>query len=680
MITGWVSDYLVRGGQSEHPENTEAAALTERQDANIAIAIQRKSQALAWLPVTVQDVIIEDGHRSYEDNLDHPALDIIQNPNPWITKAELMVHFSASLDLTGNAFCQIEKLGDNINLWPIQTYRVNVKHTKDQKEITEYVVDENKETEYHLKPEEVLHIRYYNINNPLYGLSNIQPIERQILMDYYLEMYNKIYFKQGCSVSMIYAPGAGMQFTREQAEQLIEAFNKSHGGYKKAHKIFVPQYGGELKEGAQSHKDIQFEVLLKRNREKIFGVLGIPPSVAGIYEYANYANAKIQEETFWRHTLIPQLNIIKDALNRQILKRFYPEEDIVYKFDLSSVEALQADRLKEAQRLAILGRHYMPINRVLESLGQDPLDYEWAELPAAFALNEYRGFQNEVVGNLEAGATGQAGFALPGRSVKAAKYQRWKRYDDFLSAKERRYKKIIQGYFKGQSERLIDAIAKATAKGLWMRDWYYKLQIKEDTPDPKYISSIFDKDIENAYLVAEIESYLKDVILDSGDRVFGQYNVDLIFNVNSPEVDGVLTQLVNRSEKINNTTFNGIRNILIEGYENQWSLGQLEKEIRETFTQFSRVRSVRIARTEMLTAVNGGTQIGYQQAGVEKKEWLASLDISTRDSHFDLDGEVVRVDQPFTRGTWPMMYPGDPSAPPEEVINCRCTTIANFDD
>lgn len=53
------------------------------------------------------------------------------------------------------------------------------------------------------------------------------------------------------------------------------------------------------------------------------------------------------------------------------------------------------------------------------------------------------------------------------------------------------------------------------------------------------------------------------------------------------------------------------------------------------------------------------------------KQWDAALDSRTRDSHARLDGEIRELDEKFSNG---LMFPGDPSGRPEEVINCRCTS------
>ena len=76
-----------------------------------------------------------------------------------------------------------------------------------------------------------------------------------------------------------------------------------------------------------------------------------------------------------------------------------------------------------------------------------------------------------------------------------------------------------------------------------------------------------------------------------------------------------------------------------------------------------------MARTEATHANNEGTLEGYRQSDVANgKEWIATLDDRTRESHVDLNGEIVGVDEEFSNG---LDYPGA-DGPAEEVINCRC--------
>ena len=94
--------------------------------------------------------------------------------------------------------------------------------------------------------------------------------------------------------------------------------------------------------------------------------------------------------------------------------------------------------------------------------------------------------------------------------------------------------------------------------------------------------------------------------------------------------------------------------------------------MKDVFTEAKTSRAKMIARTETVGAANFGSQESYEQAGVEEKEWLATLDDRVRDSHAALDGDVVGLNETFNNG---LAYPGDPTGDAGEIINCRCTLV-----
>jgi HK97 family phage portal protein len=87
------------------------------------------------------------------------------------------------------------------------------------------------------------------------------------------------------------------------------------------------------------------------------------------------------------------------------------------------------------------------------------------------------------------------------------------------------------------------------------------------------------------------------------------------------------------------------------------------------------MRSITIARTESAGALSQGSFDQAKEMGdlYRTKEWLSFSDDSTRDSHRALNGTIVGIDEGFeTILGNRLMYPLDPSAPADEVINCRC--------
>ena len=93
--------------------------------------------------------------------------------------------------------------------------------------------------------------------------------------------------------------------------------------------------------------------------------------------------------------------------------------------------------------------------------------------------------------------------------------------------------------------------------------------------------------------------------------------------------------------------------------------------------------AIRNARTYTTAAENKGRVDSYERAkdlGIKvKKKWIATLDDRTRVEHRHLDNMVVDNDAEFETDGYKISYPGDPSAEPEMIYNCRCTLVAEVE-
>lgn len=94
-------------------------------------------------------------------------------------------------------------------------------------------------------------------------------------------------------------------------------------------------------------------------------------------------------------------------------------------------------------------------------------------------------------------------------------------------------------------------------------------------------------------------------------------------------------------------------------------------------------RATTIVRTEVSRAfaLASGQRLAQAAEKVPglQKQWRRSGKIHSRWNHDAIDGQVVDVKQPFTlpshNGPVKMMFPHDPAAPVEEVINCGCIAL-----
>jgi SPP1 gp7 family putative phage head morphogenesis protein len=101
------------------------------------------------------------------------------------------------------------------------------------------------------------------------------------------------------------------------------------------------------------------------------------------------------------------------------------------------------------------------------------------------------------------------------------------------------------------------------------------------------------------------------------------------------------------------------------------------KRIKGVFND-SMSNTMRVVRTEGNRNLNGSAywnSVEAQKQGVElERQWLATLDANTRQSHQSLDGQKANKDDLFTSDGATAQYPGQFGVASEDV-NCRCSTI-----
>ena len=111
------------------------------------------------------------------------------------------------------------------------------------------------------------------------------------------------------------------------------------------------------------------------------------------------------------------------------------------------------------------------------------------------------------------------------------------------------------------------------------------------------------------------------------------------------------------------------------------SSGQMYSEITRNIASWAKIpqnRAMTIARTEAhriqsKASLNACNKAKSKGADVVK-QWDASLDGKTRDTHRQLDGQIRELDEPFEIGKYKAMHPSGFNRP-EEDINCRCAIL-----
>jgi hypothetical protein len=161
------------------------------------------------------------------------------------------------------------------------------------------------------------------------------------------------------------------------------------------------------------------------------------------------------------------------------------------------------------------------------------------------------------------------------------------------------------------------------------------------------------------------------------DRAYLQYNAlrDRMAGRSEDHAEG----LAHRLAAFPRHVYERIRTGLAEGL----TRGESPAELRARVAALATLeewdgRIMTMTRTETMAALNAGAFQGalaqQEETGVKwQKRWQATHDQRVRHTHKDADGQVRDLTRAFRVGESRLQFPGDPTGPPDEVINCRCS-------
>lgn len=165
-------------------------------------------------------------------------------------------------------------------------------------------------------------------------------------------------------------------------------------------------------------------------------------------------------------------------------------------------------------------------------------------------------------------------------------------------------------------------------------------------------------------------------LVDTSYTLYNRHTVEELMRTQEPDLLPAPKVNIPKDEQWNKKH---IRDVITKSVLKGDNIPDIAKSLRRVTNTDYKV-AVRNARTIMTNVQNSGRLDAYKRAenmGINlKKEWLATPDAHTRDSHRWIDGEIVGTNELFSNG---LDHPGDPYGKPAEVYNCRCTMIPVVD-
>ena len=648
---------------------------------------------------------------------DDPLSNVLYRPNPWLTGSQMLMGIVLHLIIEGEAF--LLKTGENrqplgvlgdfaeLHVLPPSAMTDNVDTRTNVVSYWDYVCRAGdglgqRGTIRRILPFELIHIKMFNPKNPIRGLSRIAAAASGIETSLMADSHNRAVIANGANPGGILSPKGGAGFgsglnNKEIAQSFEENFALRFGGPQNTNRVVTLPEGVEWTKIGLSPMEMDYLEGKRWTREEILAVIGVPKSALSITDDLNFATAIAQDRNFWRNSLIPASRLIEDSFDWQGIPH-RPDSTFIG-FDFSKVEALRAgiaDQVNTAKAMSEQTLH-VPPKVAFEAVGLDLPDYEGNENALVSPILVPIGKLDEVQPAAPTGGAPAQNSQAPGTGEDqtaqgdGAASRAILRQSEVQRARNDRYWSQVDHLAYRPIQRLI---------GGGYSQWVVREKAMQIQQFDKLFArgkavskaGITPNDIEGLLLpLGEVSKRLAKrfmaVYHDSLEKVFNfTTQLDMgavpVFAIDDPRLLQFLesrTQIIQGTMPV--TLQTNLRRSLLEGINASDTLVELRDRVSRVFNNAaSPAKTLQVAVTETGGFVNGARDTMFKAQGFVDEEWITSLDEHVRASHevYGAAGvkprgfDYLTIRPTDNRFGGRLLFPHDPDAPADEIINCRC--------
>lgn len=557
----------------------------------------------------------------------HPALDALEGGNPLLVGMNVRRVTQIHLDLVGEAFWLFERNGAGmvIAIWPLPPHAV---HRTPTPAYPFYDIYYRGAVLRGVPASEILWFCEPDPWDPYgRGTGLGGALADELEGGEYAGKTIKSFFYNDARPPVLVMPAADAGPMEEhEAKRLGGGWTEKLAGFLNRYKPMFLSRRVEVRELQTKFDDMPLVELLRYYRDTQQQVSSMPPEMLGILENANRSTVEAAELFFARHLIVPRLELQRAHLQ----ERFIPQYD--ERLVLSYISPVPEDH---AFSLAVMTAR-----------------------PQAFAVNDYRvkaGFE-ELPG--DEGKIFVVGFA--DRAVRSL--------DDLVDAAGA----VAPPGSSGAEDPPPDigpSISDVTSgKALALTT----KAIRQDDLDA-ILAALDPRELDRV-----VVPVLTDVMHSFGEQAVREVSTGISFDLQSPRVLQYLrTEAGSRIKNlIDQTTQDQLRASLTEGVAAGESTSDLAARIGDVFAEADGPRAYTIARTEMTVASNRATLEGYEQAGIEDKQWVSALAEKTRATHREMHLQVRALNEDFESSSGAHTDAPGNFGVAEEDINCLCFITA----
>jgi len=281
---------------------------------------------------------------------------LLSNPNKNMSKSDFLQSMVKNLLISGNCYIKStadsnDKISEMLVLRPDKISAL----VDNQNNIIQYLYNNEQLSEMFdvnvsNGKDDILHIKYFNPIDDIYGLSPLYTARFSI--DQYNEAiaWNKALLQNGARPSgALVVDSSQNDLTDEQFDRLRNQLQGDFTGSKAAGKIMILEGGLKWQEMSISPKDMDFIETKHSAARDIALAFGVPSNLMGIPGDNTYSNLAESRVALWEETIVPLAEMLLSRLSFYI--NSYNQTNIKIVVDLDSISSLSEKRYQVWQYL-----------------------------------------------------------------------------------------------------------------------------------------------------------------------------------------------------------------------------------------------------------------------------------------------------------------------------------------
>lgn len=259
-----------------------------------------------------------------EEQLDHPLLQLLTDPNDYFTAPQFWSLVDKYLDLVGEAFLAMERVGKvPVGLWAIPAHAVtrlpDLSKPKNERTYTVnmggMVAD--------VAGDAVIHLRHLDPDDPLgRGIGRAFALGDELDSDEYVARFVKNSFFNSMVPPFIAGIKGAGDTAKGAAERFKEELTRKHGGPDNAGKLMITNGEVTIARLDTTFKDLALVEVRKFLMDFVRMVYRVPPEIVGDITSSNKATSYAALEHFAKQVTVPRLEFLRAALQKWLLPLF----------------------------------------------------------------------------------------------------------------------------------------------------------------------------------------------------------------------------------------------------------------------------------------------------------------------------------------------------------------------